>query len=82
MVRVSLKCSYCRSINLVKHGLSKTYLQRYKCKDCGKTFQLTFEKKAYQQGIKEQIIEMSLNGSGTRDIARVLGVDKIRSQLR
>ena len=51
-------------------------MQRYLCKACGKSFQLKFEKKAYQEGIKEQIIEMSLNGSGTRDIARVLGIDK------
>lgn len=51
-------------------------MQGYKCKACGKSFQLKFEKKAYQQGIREQIIAMSLNGSGTRDIARVLGIDK------
>jgi transposase-like protein len=40
-----------------------------------KTFQLKFEKKAYQPGIKNQIIEMSFNGSGIRDITRVLGID-------
>ena len=45
-------------------------------KDCQKTFQLKFEKRAYQPGMKEQIIEMSLHGSGTRGIARVLAINK------
>ncbi len=76
MAIIAVKCPCCAGVKVLKNGLSKSGMQRYLCKVCGKSFQLQFEKKAYQQGIKEQIIDMSLNGSGTRDIARVLGIDK------
>lgn len=32
--------------------------------------------RAYQAGIKEQVVEMTVNGSGIRDTARVLKIDK------
>jgi transposase-like protein len=32
--------------------------------------------KAYEPGIKEQIVEMAINGSGIRDTARVLNINK------
>jgi transposase-like protein len=31
-------CTNCHSPNTVKHGTKKKKLQRYRCKDCGKTF--------------------------------------------
>ncbi len=40
------------------------------------TFILKYKYRAYEPGIKEQIIEMAINGSGTRDTARVLKIDK------
>jgi transposase len=39
-----------------------------------KTFQLVHRYKACEQGIKECIVDMALNGSGVRDTARVLSV--------
>lgn len=38
-------------------------------------FQLDYAKQAYQPGIKEQVIDMALNGSGIRDTARVLKIN-------
>jgi len=32
--------------------------------------------KAYEPGIKKQIIDMAINGSGIRDTARVLNINK------
>ena len=32
--------------------------------------------KAYEPGIKKQVIEMAINGSGIRDTARVLHINK------
>ncbi|RUM94701.1 MAG: hypothetical protein DSZ28_01825 [Thiothrix sp.] len=32
--------------------------------------------KAYEQGIKKQVVEMAMNGRGIRDIARVLHINK------
>jgi transposase-like protein len=37
---------------------------------------LTYRYLAYQAGIKEQAVEMAINGSGIRDTARVLKIDK------
>ncbi len=32
--------------------------------------------KAYEPGVKEQVVEMAINGSGIRDTARVLHINK------
>jgi len=37
---------------------------------------LKYRYRAYEQGIKEQIVEMAINGSGIRDTARVLNINK------
>lgn len=37
---------------------------------------LNYRYKSYEPGIKEQMVEMALNGSGIRDTARVLGINK------
>jgi len=37
---------------------------------------LTTRYRVYQAGIKEQVVEMAINGSGIRDTARVLKIDK------
>jgi len=38
---------------------------------------LAYRYKAYRPGIKEQVVEkMSINGSGIRDTARVLNINK------
>jgi transposase-like protein len=53
--------------------------QRYRCQepDCPtNTFMLEYRYRAYEPGIKEQVIEMAINGSGIRDAGRVLKIDK------
>ena len=37
---------------------------------------LSYRYRAYEEGIKEQVVEMAINGSGVRDTARVLKMDK------
>ena len=37
---------------------------------------MTTRYRAYQAGINEQVVEMAINGSGIRDTARVLKIDK------
>ena len=41
-----------------------------------KTFLLDYRYKAYVPGIKRQVVEMAINGSGIRDTGRVLGINK------
>lgn len=33
-----LTCPHCKSMNIVKNGHTKTKIQTYKCKECGKRF--------------------------------------------
>jgi transposase-like protein len=57
-------------------GKSKAGAQRCRCRSCGKTFQLDYTYKASKPGVKEQILQMAINGSGVADTVRVLKVGK------
>ena len=74
-----IHCPKCGSTEIIKAGKSTRGTQRYRCKnkDCSmKTFMLEYHHKAYEYGIKKQIIDMAINASGIRDTARVLGINK------
>jgi insertion element IS1 protein InsB len=77
MVRISLLCPQCHSDQVIRGGKTKAGQQRYKCQntDCPRySFQLELRYKGRAPAIKEQIVDMSLNGSGIRDTARVLKI--------
>ena len=77
MVLISVLCPYCHSDQVIKGGKTKAGQQRYKCQntDCPRySFQLALLYKGRAPAIKEQIVDMSLNGSGIRDTARVLKI--------
>ena len=74
MVQKSIKCIHCDSENIVKFGKQPNGAQRLKCKDCSKTFQDEYSSYGAKPDVKLLIVKMSLNGSGVRDISRVLEV--------
>lgn len=54
-------------------------VQRYRCRNpecCTKTFMLNYRYKALEPGVKPQVVDMAINGSGIRDTARVLKISK------
>lgn len=72
-------CPNCGSKRINKAGKSILQVQRYSCQnqDCTtKSFMLKYSYKAYEQGVKKQLVEMAINGSGIRDTARVLKISK------
>ncbi len=74
-----ITCPTCGGHHIMKSGRSTRGVQRYRCQqhDCvTKTFMLEYDYKAYEPGIKEQIIEMAINSSGIRETARVLNINK------
>jgi IS1 family transposase len=61
----------------IKNGYSSIadrQVQRYRCQSCKKSFQLDYTNPAYKSDTADKIVAMTLNGSGVRDIRRVLGV--------
>jgi len=77
MVLEPVRCPHCGSDHVCKHGQTKEGKQRYRCHNsqCARaTFIFDYSYQAYQPGVKDTIIDMTLNGSGIRDIARVLKI--------
>ena len=75
-----VRCPYCGSDHVCKHGQNKQGVQRYLCRNttCQRsTFLQKYANQACRPGMKERIVDMALNGSGIRDTARVLGVSPV-----
>ena len=74
---IPVLCPHCQSDNVFKHGFSAEGKQRYRCEnsDClRRTFILNHSHPGRTKEVKQKIVEMSHNGSGIRDTARVLKV--------
>lgn len=79
MATIEILCSRCNSDKVIFAGYNyckSGKKQRLKCHSCGFKFQQNYSSASYQPGVKEKIIEMLHNGSGIRDISRVLKVGK------
>src|ERR671914_1703068 len=77
MVCMPVPCPYCQSEQVVKRGKASTGKQRYRCQNPECSHQSFLRNPAYRgrlPAIKQQVIEMSLNGRGIRDTARVLKI--------
>ena len=77
MICIPVLCPYCQSNQVVKRGKTNTGKQRYRCQNPECSHQSFLLDPAYRgrlPAIKQQVIEMSLNGSGVRDTARVLKI--------
>jgi transposase-like protein len=71
-----IHCPHCDGTDLQKNGKSPEGTQRFFCKACKKYFRLAYRYNACKKGVKEDIIDMTLNSSGVRDIGRVLRISK------
>ena len=70
MVYEKVLCPYCKSDKVVRYGKNNTRKQRmmYQNPECShKTFQLEYSNNASKPETKEKIIDMAMNGSGTRE---------------
>ena len=76
-VWIPVECPHCHRTDVSKFGKSAKQKQRYLCKneECPyRTFILDHSYDGLKPEVKQQIIEMTLSGSGVRDVARVLKV--------
>lgn len=72
-----VQCPHCQGSKVVKYGTASNGKERFRCQQdetCGRTFMRTYAYPGCLPEVKRQIVEMTLNGSGIRDIARVLQV--------
>ena len=75
MVLLPVRCPHCGSDQVVKRGKTENAKQRYLCQqqDCPvKTFIVDYAYHGCLPTVKQQSVELALNGSGSRDTARVL----------
>ena len=74
MVLTKIKCIHCESKEVVKNGKRATGIQSLKCKNCGRCFQESFLNYGAKPETKRMKKSMSVNGSGIREISRVLKI--------
>ena len=77
MAEAAVRCPHCRSDAVVRYGKASNGKERFRCQQsarCGRTFLQSYAYPGCLPAVKQQIVEMPLNGSGIRDIARVLQV--------
>ena len=74
MAQKIITCIHCESKSVVKFGKNPKGKQRLKCNECSKTFQEEYSNNGAKPEVKMLIVKMSMNGSGIRDIARVLEI--------
>ena len=75
MATIEVACRYCKKADdVVKRGYSTSGKQRYQCRLCGRYFQLDYVYNAHKPGVKEQVVEITMNSSGMNDISRVLKI--------
>ena len=87
MAIIPVRCPSCDGDAVVKRGKTERGKQRYLCQNeaCShRTFLLDYTNRGYMPSVKRQIIDLTLNGSGIRDIARVLRIstDTVIGELK
>lgn len=79
MVLIPVCCPHCDRDQVVKCGTTAAGKQRYRCQNevCPhRTFIRDYSYRAYLPEVKQQMVDMAMNGGGIRDTGRVLGVGK------
>ena len=74
---VLVHCPDCQGVDVVRYGKQRHGPQRYRCNntDCPRhIFLLEYRNHGRLPAVKQQMVDMALNGSGIRDTARVLRV--------
>src|SRR5262245_66556273 len=77
MIMHVLHCPHCQGTDIIRHGKTRQGKQRYCCQEMvcgGRTFLVDYSYAGHSAKIKQQIVDMAMNGSGIRDTARVLHV--------
>jgi transposase-like protein len=69
----SMNCPHCASVQAIKNGLSRHGHQRWRCRDCRKTFGEK-DHRLVPPALKESALRHYLEGVGLRATERLVGV--------
>jgi len=69
-----ITCPRCCSRNIIKNGITAQDKQRFRCKACRRQFITDYSYRGCQLQFRQMIVPMTMNGSGIRDISRVLSI--------
>ena len=75
MIPKQIHCTYCHGIDIVRFGKTPAGKQWYQCRESvcnGRAFILTCSRPGSLQSVKQQVIDMVMNGSEVRSTARIL----------
>ena len=77
--RTTCNCAYCKSLHIVKFGISDKGEQRYLCKDCNKTFtaktNTILYKSPYSEKVWRKYINCMMQGMSIRKSAKECGIN-------
>ncbi len=76
---ITVKCPFCNSENVSKNGHNKTGKQVYRCNnpECSHySFVEEYTYNACNPEVRWKVLEMTVNGTGTRATARILNIAK------
>ena len=76
MVIEIVLCRYCQSQNVIKHGRGKRAVQRFRCRDCGRTFQKPEADRSYTAAFRAQVLAAYQERASMRGISRVFGLSR------
>ena len=79
MATKTVKCPFCGSEKISKNGHNKTGKQVYNCNnsECKqRNFVEEYTNKGYDPKVREQVLKMAVDCTGTRATGRILGISK------
>ena len=77
MVIEMLLCRHCQSQNVIKHGRDKRTVQRFRCRDCARTFQKPADDRGYTDAFRAQVLAAYHERASMRGVSRVFGISRL-----
>ncbi len=77
MVTEIVLCRHCQSRNVIKHGRDKRSVQRFRCRDCARTFQKPEADRGYTPAFRAQVLAAYQERASMRGVSRVFGISRL-----
>src|SRR2546427_6683831 len=84
MAFVQVQCPDCHSTDVVQYGKQANGTQRYRCNNRDgprAIFLLQYQDKGRLPAVRQQIVDMTLNGSGVREDRKSTRLNSSHSQI-